>query len=321
MKIKPAETLEQKTVILELTTKRYGNRGAVATEDLVDAAIEMDKSMVSIRKRLLDSKELLVIKNFDQETYRYIQKRALKSNLRPGFYRLPLELFKDTEEWLKIRAQERAALVAEFVKAYPTLQEEAVAKLGKIYRKEEYPSTAMVEAAFFFDWEYQATALPKNIKTVDPEAYGLMEAKADITAQKELEAMRHELRTGLAQLVAKFVERLEDEQAESGEVKAKSFKATTLENFAQFLDLFDARNLSSDTATAGVVAKCRAALKGVDAGTLRDNPAMRAELKAAMAEADKSVAKLVGPELHRAIHTTIRKHAAKKPNRKIKVLD
>lgn len=336
-----AERIIENSMLLMVTTRRHGNKATVpvkaievlskseqdkaeGVEESDEEELELDlegeeapapsapvnktietsktkKRLLTVRKTLLDSKEWQAIKNFDQQTYRWLQDRALKSNLRPGTYRLPLALWDDVQKYLSQREEERWELVNAFIAARPALMQKAARQLDSIFNPADYASEAKVRADFQFKWVYREEIVPGKLKSISHRVYQEQQLRAKGEVEREVAAMVNELRAGFSSLISHAAEKL----SPGKDGKPQQFKPSTLDNINAFLDLFDKRNLAGDTTLAEMVKEARRVMKGITPTELRKNPGAREEVLKSFANMNVKLDGLIQA----------------KPNRKIRILE
>ena len=271
----PATTtpdLFEKAICLAVSLRKPGNRRKLSAS-LVD--VDADKDLISAQKILLSCEHLKTIAHYDGEIRRYLYTRCLPSLFKEGVYLVPLGMVEEVEAKLNAFADTRKQLVGAFVTAYPSLIEEAQKRLRAAFNSSDYPSTERMEANFRMEWRYIAFSVPGTLKTVSHEMFRKEQEKAQRQWAEALDEVRALLRTHLSELVQHLVDRLSGNDKGA---KPKVFKNTLVTNMTEFLETFDARNLTDDSELASVVKRAKDLLSGVDAQTLRTSTALRASL-------------------------------------------
>lgn len=89
--------------------------------------------------------------------------------------------------------------------------------------------------------------------------------------KEQMELQAEEIRQALRDQYARIVRRMADVlTTEPGERK-KAIRGTLLPSVREFLDLFDMRNVTDDRELAGLVARTKALVEGVDAEDLKSD--------------------------------------------------
>lgn len=292
---KTVENIATNSIILEIETRRYGikvvgDMGLVEIKavdenqeenetgaEMVFRAAKVDKSLFTIRKKLFHSQEWKDIKNFDQETYRHIQKRALKSNLRSGCYRLPNVYFAEMEAYLAQRMEARKLLVEDFVAAYESLRDNAQDLLGPTFNIADYDTPEVVRSRFSFDYQIKEETVPVTLKALSSNAYKRELEKQKSRVSGEVEAMVMEIRKGFAALIKSALEQMTPDD----DGKEKQLRQVTIDNLNSFLNTFDGKNLAGDKSMGALVKECRSVIKGVTAKGIKEQPEAQATIQGA----------------------------------------
>lgn len=269
----PEALLSERAICLALSLRKPGNHRKLSAS-LVE--VDADKDLISAQKTLLSSEHLKTIEHYDGEIRRYMYNTCLPSLFKDGIYLVPIALVEEVEAKLTAFDDKRKQLVAAFLEAYPSLIEDAKTRLRAAYNHSDYPPVERLEMAFRMDWRFVAFSVPGTLKTVSKELFRKEQEKAANVWAETMEEVRTLLRTHLAELVRHMVERLSGTGKDG---KPKVFKNTLVTNMTEFLNAFDARNLTDDNELANIVTRTRELLNGVDAQTLRNSQALRNSLR------------------------------------------
>ena len=292
--------LNAETVILALTIRRPGNRrtltaGEVTVRarqaDLFDSKEETDPDMIHVGKTLLESETLKLIIKRQGELRRWIYARALPSDvLKAGCYRLSVKLIADVEDRLSQETKDLAGLVDEFIEFYPSIVEQAKAKLRELFDPEDYPEPDELRQAFSIKWAYIMLATPTGqLSTISAALAHREQEKAAAAVRAELDSIRGALYAEFSGLVTHMVDRLSTAPGE----KAKTFRDSLVTNMTEWLDLLESRNATGDGELAALAAKARGLLQGVDPATLRTDKTFRAQVAQNFAEIKAAVSAYV----------------------------
>lgn len=267
--------IADKALMLSVEFHRLGNTRRLRNSQF---QVDADPKMVRASKRLLDSDELKKISRFDGEVRDYIARRALPSMFKGGFWMLPIPMLDEVDAQLEKFAEDRAPLVEDFVKAYPALMDEAATLLRGTFNTSDYLTEDEVRRQFGLSWRYVSFGVPEQLEAIKKEVYDREQAKASAHWETATEEMQNLLRAAMADLVDHMVERLETGK----DGKQKIFKASMIGNIMEFINTFDARNITEDAQLKELVKKARDLTEGVDAETLRTDEQLRAKLKIGM---------------------------------------
>lgn len=275
-----------KAVCLALSLRKIGNRRKLPASLM---EVDADKELITAQKMLLCSEQLRTLDHYDGEIRRYLATRCLPSLLQSGVYLVPTALVDEVEARLTSFAAKREQLVCAFVAAYPTLIEGAKKRLRSAFNPSDYPATERLQQSFRMEWRYLAFSVPDTLQTLRHDLFLKEQEKAAQQWQEALTEIRGLLRGHLADLVSHLVDRL----SPGSDGKPKVFKNTLVTNLTLFLDTFEARNLTEDTALTEVVTRARELLSGVDAQTLRTSGALRQSLCGGFAQLKEMLDTLV----------------------------
>lgn len=266
-----------KAVCLNLELHKPGNSKKVRnSEAQLDVDERPDNSMYRVSKSLLDSREYKQITRHDNETRLWLYSRALPGPFRAGTYLIPHDLVLAVDAHLRVAQQKRETLIAEFIAAYPTLKAEASDKLGSLFNEADYQAVEHLETEFGMRWSYFTFGTPDKLRGISAELFAREQEKAAATWKEATEEVRQALRAGFGQLVEHMVDRL------SGD--GKVFRNTLVENFAEFMETFEARNITNDEELQKLVKQSRELLKGITPDELRKQEALKSTIANGMAQ-------------------------------------
>jgi hypothetical protein len=273
----PDHGLFERAVCLSLTVGCLGTRRKIPATSV---QVEADRDMLHVSKAILESKELDAIKTLDGELRTWLGKRALPSPFRRGTYLIPLDLVEQVDGRIGEYQEKRQKLVEGFLAAYDAAVANAKQRLNGLFDATDYPGADKVRAAFYVDPRYLAFGVPAKLESIRRDLFEREKAKAQAQWKEASEEVRQALRLGLADLVDHMVGRLQG----NGEGKPKVFRDTMVQNLTEFLDLFQARNVTDDDQLRQLVNRCKTVLDGVDANALRASDAIRIKVRDGMAQ-------------------------------------
>lgn len=301
-----AHDLFSKGCLVQLETSAWTaqikipSRALLANGDHAD----VDPAFVGASKKLVDSKALKDLHAIRGEARTWLYSRSLPFPL-DGLVFVPVDAIESIDAKLvEFRARFEAAADT-FAADYAALRSQARAKLGSLYSDADYP--ADVRRKFAFGWRFISLA-PPGEHVLSPALVAQERAKFQALMADAAEAATTELRVRFATCVDHMVDRLTCE----GD-KPKVFRDSLVGNLKEFLDGFASLNVLDDKALAGLVAKARETIKGVDAGDLRENDSIRAHVQARMAEVSQALDGMIIDRPTRKIKITPAKPAASKP--------
>lgn len=243
--------------------------------------VDADKSMVYVGKEIIDSPQLRAIVSRDNLTRQWVRARSLPSPLfKSGTSLVPTTLIESVYGYLEQAKQDRDADIAAFLEAYPGLVEEAKTKLGPLFDARQYPAASALKNAFEMRWNIVEFGTPGKLKSISQALYEKERAKIEAEVADATAQIRNALRVAMVDLVEHMIERLSSDS----DGKAKTFRNSMVENFAEFADLFGARNLTGDADLAAIVEKAQKIMSGVDAKSLRSDADIKQRVQEGFAE-------------------------------------
>ncbi len=285
IEIKDASELVDKTVFLKVSFGILGNSKKVSGSEVLNTDADADR--VKVSKTLLEASEYESIKKADTKMRTYLYNTCLPFDM--GIMLLPWGLIETVDTRLKEYSAERAALVDDFIKVYPTLCEDARQHLGSLYNEADYPSVDAIKAKFSFEFRMLSLSVPGKLKQISAAMFAQETEKAAAQIQSALEDTTLLMRQELLDMVTN----LEDRLTPGDEGKPKKFKESTVTNLQEFLNGFDIRNVAGDEELSKLVAKAKEIVGGTSAPTLRSSDEFREKVRAGMASVKDQLAGLV----------------------------
>jgi hypothetical protein len=285
IEIKDASELVDRTVFLKVSFGILGNSKKVSGSEVLNTDADVDRVRVS--KTLLEAAEYEAIKKADTKMRTYLYNTCLPFDM--GIMLLPWGLVETVDARLKEYAKERAALVDDFIKVYPTLCEDARTHLGSLYNEADYPSVDVIKARFSFQFRLLSLSVPGKLKSISAAMFAQETEKAAAQIQSALENITLLMRQELLDMVTN----LEDRLTPGYEGKPKKFKETTVTNLQEFLNGFDIRNVAGDEELSKLVAKAKEIVGGTSAATLRSSDDFKEKVRAGMAAVKEQLSGLV----------------------------
>ena len=279
VEVKPsAEGLLSKAVIVSFKTGRFGNTKRVSKGEIEITfnGEQVDRDALKTNKELLDSKELQAIGSFDAKTRVKLLTYCLPSYVDDGYYFLPISLIETVNDYLARRQTERSYLVNDFLAIYPAKRDSARLRLGPLFRSTDYPSEDAVRRTFTWTVRYISFSVPSSLSEISADLF-----REETRKQEEMwESAAREVEIGLTEALAGLVERAIEKLSFQVNGKPQVFRDSMVENFNEFLDLFDQRNLTSNASLTALAGQARQLMAGVDPSTLRSNLGARERIRA-----------------------------------------
>jgi hypothetical protein len=263
------DQLQERAVGLILTFSGIGNRRKVSMSDV---EVDADKELLAMSKKLIDAEEFEAIQSLDGEARRYIETRALPSQLKKGIYLLPNALVTEVEEKLSEFAAKRGTLVEALLLRYSELVAESRRRLKSLFDATDYPNADYIRNAFKLSWRIIGFTTPTSLKELDRALYDRECKKAAEQWAESWKNIEQLLAWNLADLVEHLIGRLEPDEKTG---KKKTFKDSAVTKIQDFLNTFDARNIGNSTELKALVDKTRVLIADVNPEQLRTSPRTR----------------------------------------------
>lgn len=189
---------------------------------------------------------------------------------------LPMERFLHYKERIGEFEEEYNDLVQDFLEKYPDLVAAAAFQLGSLFDREEYPDVSDIESKFRFNYVFSPVPLVGDFRIDINE-----QAKAELTDQFQRNfdlRLQDAMKTAWNRLhncLTHISERLET----NTDGERKLFKDSLVENAIELVDLLRPLNVTKDPALEKARLELQQALAGVEAKELRQNPAIRKDVK------------------------------------------
>ena len=267
---------------LKVGFSKWGIQRKVALPPPPDA----DPSRFKHSKQLIVSDEYDAIVTYQNETNALVKRYSMPSFVFPGVVAVANGGVEGLDAMLREREAALPAKVQVLVNNMPRLIESARKDLNGNFNMEDYPDLSDIASRFAIRWQWIAFDVPEGLS---PE---LREVEAKKLRERFEEAQQEivcALREGFAKLVSDAVERLKVAPGE----KPRIFRDSLIENFKEFFDTFEMRNLMDDKDLGAIVEQAKALLAGVKPDTLRSNSTMRNEVAESLSKVQEVVTKLI----------------------------
>ena len=285
-----APTLASSAMLVELNISSWeGRKKDKKASTKVTEDAQAKKGVANVYKQLLgDCDELSALRTHVTAT------RGMHSNMtmpwsNSGLRLLPTaQYFKYTEAMSKMQ-NEFESLKNKFLTAYNDTVVDVQLELGTLFLREDYPTVESLDSKFAFRMNY--TPLPDvGDFRVDVGNDALREIREEYsnfyTAQYNT-AMNN-MWTRLHKALANMSERLDYSSKEDKKV----FRDTLVGNVNDMIELLRVCNVTQSIQMSDMANKLEEAMSGVTADALREDVTFRAETKAAVDAAMKSLPSL-----------------------------
>jgi hypothetical protein len=285
-----------RTVLLSVTVKVLGISRKVST-DAVE--VDADKDLLRVSKRILECEEYAAVGTIVTEMKKYIKNRSVPGAkfIKSGIYAIPLVNIQDVDAKVAEYVSQFNGSVARFCEVYEAKAEQCRERLKSLGEAADYPSIKKVRQSFGIATEYITLGPPSSLEGISKELWDRESKKIQASCQDAAGQVRDAMRAMFADLVGHMVERLEPD----AEGKQKTFKASMVKNFKDFIDSFADRNITDDSELSSLVEQAQSILAGKSAEELRKDKDLRSLVTERMTEVKKSLDAMVTDKPRRAI--------------------
>lgn len=274
------------TFCAEIHLRSLSFRRKINSEDILNEKErqkeeQVQASSILASKSLIEKTLLQSIAKADGQFRRMVMSLAVPSSVvTDGMYLMPRELAPRLETEIAAFIERRAEMVEAFIAEYPTLKALARARLGRLYSEGDYPSIDEIRAAFVVEFRYVTLSAPEQLAILSKEIFEREKRKMERQWAEAFGEIREAMRGSFLDLVGHMVDRLTPD----ADGKPKIFRDSLVENLADFLGTFNARNLTKDDDLQALVEKARGLLKGVRPDSIRKRTNLRSQLASSFNE-------------------------------------
>jgi hypothetical protein len=273
------QALVQNSALIRVAFGIIGN----SKRAYVNVETSGDQNRFKTHKILLDSPELKAISKEDFKMRVWLDKETIPFDMGVKVVSMKklgniIKVFKEYKEVT------RPALVAEFVKTYPTLLEEAEKALGPEFHIEEFVPVASVASEFSFDYKILGFEVPGKLKQISSAVYEEEVEKA----AAQIKSVTHEIEQAQRALLLSLIDTLDDKLSED-----KIPTQGAIEKLQKFLAEFEINDITNDTDTAKLVADLKGLTQGVSAKSIKSTEGFQAQLTSKVLAVQKSLEEMV----------------------------
>lgn len=278
--------VDENSALLLVKVGRPGNRKKQPAGDSL--ADDVDLEWVNLSKTLFESETFDAIKKADAKMRHWIYSRSVPTfAMKAGAYRVPLTLIDEVEAKLDAYRLERESLINAFASEWDEIVSKASEYLRDMYSEADYKPVDEMRARFRFEWRWVSVATPEKLARVSPALLQREIEKNSQAMRAEVDLIRDALRKQFKDLVHHMTQKLTFKEGE----KKPVFRDSIVSNMKDFLNTFDALNLTNDAELEALVKDARRVMdSGVeDAQTLRDDDSLRADVATRFKEIKESL--------------------------------
>lgn len=293
MKKKKTTILSERAVLANLTISRWGARrfdDGVADEVLKEKKAEKDVGLFT--KRLLNKAAMAKLRQVSDQA-RIYHNRHTQPWLDDGVRILATTMFLDYSAEMSKYKNAFDAAVNEFVSQYPKYIEEAKKELGDLFDEHDYPKASDIKRRFA--WHLHILPCPNSEDFRVDLADEQMEAikrDLDATLESQVKSALKDTARRLAEMIGHMAEKLKEYKPankKSGAKATNQFRDSLVDNIRELAELLPSFNLDDDPDFEKLTKRIKEELCQHDAAVLREDDAVRKEVRASAEEILKQV--------------------------------
>jgi hypothetical protein len=245
--------------------------------DELTSAKSAAKRAAQVHKNLLaDDVRLASINKYAAEIRNWLARVTVPWS-DSGLRLISTAQFMDFKQELDFRKSAFDALVADFVTMYPTLISAQAFKLGNMFNRDEYPAPDEVASKFAVSYSFSPVPEVGDFRVdIAADIKAAIEAEYAEEYARRVDAVNREHWGRLKDVLDKISDRLGCDT----EGKNKVFRDTLIENALDVCDLLRLTNVTNDPVLEKARYAAEQSLLDVTPKELRENEAIRDDLKA-----------------------------------------
>ena len=285
-----APTLASSSMLVEVNISNWAGRKKDKRASIdVTSANHADTGVASVNKKLLANSDTLKAIQTHVTATRNIHANMTMPWSNSGLRLLPTAQYFKYSQAMSEMQNEFDKLVQDFLTSYNDEVVDVQLKLGDLFSRDDYPTVETLERKFAFRMNYMPLPDAGDFR-VDIGNDALREVKeayADFYTKQYNTAM-NDVWTRLHTALTNMSERLDYGSKEDKKV----FRDSLVGNVNDMIELLRVCNVTSSPQMAQMANRLEDAMSGVTADGLREDDAFRAETKAAVDAAIKSLPSL-----------------------------
>jgi hypothetical protein len=285
-----APTLASSAMLVEVNISNWAGRKKDKRASVdVTHANHADKGVANVTKKLLANSDLLSAVQQHVTAVRNMHINMTMPWSNSGLRLLPTAQYFKYSQAMSAMQNEFDRLVVDFLSSYNDEVIDVQIKLGDLFSYDDYPAVDSLEKKFAFRMNYMPLPDAGDFR-VDIGNDALREIKdtyADFYA-KQFDTAMNDVWTRLHKALTSMSERLDYGSKED----KKIFRDSLVGNVTDMIELLRVCNVNNSTQMAVMADKLEEAMSGVTPDALREDDFFRAETKAAVDAAIKSLPSL-----------------------------
>ena len=275
-------------VELSISTWTARKKDKQASED-VTRTNGADSGAASVNKNLLSGcDELTAVRKFGANA-RNIHYSMTMPWSDVGLRLLPTAMYAKYHQTMTELQDEFERLGGVFMNAYGWEYSQAQARLGALWRADDYPSVESIASKFGFRLNYMPLPDAGDFRIdVGADAVDQMKTHYEEFYSTQIQRAMNDVWRRVYDSLTKMSERLDYGDHE----ERKIFRDTLVDNVLDMVDLLDVCNVTGDSQMSAMRLNLEDALRGVTPDALREDAFLRAETKRAVDNAIKSLPSL-----------------------------
>jgi len=282
-------TLASSAMIVEVNISMWtARRKDHAATKMVLNAYNAQKGVGGFHKKLLaDNENLLAI------TKHVTSARDAHANMtmpwsNSGLRLLPTAQFFKYQQTMTDKQNEFNRLVDQFIDEYDDAVIDVQVALGNLFSRDDYPTTGDLPSKFKFNINYSDVPTGDFRVALPAEAIAKLTTNRNADHQNNLERAMNDVWTRLYKALTNMSDRLDYGSKE----EKKVFRDTLVSNVIDMIELLRVCNVTNSSQMSAMADSLEEAMSGVTPDALREDDYFRAETKAAVDAAIKSLPSL-----------------------------
>lgn len=275
-------------VELSISTWTARKKDKQASED-VTRSNGADSGAASVNKNLLSGcDELTAVRKFGANA-RNIHYSMTMPWSDVGLRLLPTAMYAKYHQAMTELQNEFERLSGVFMNAYGWEYSQAQARLGALWRADDYPSVESIASKFGFRLNYMPLPDAGDFRIdVGTDAVNQMKTHYEEFYSTQVQRAMNDVWRRVYGALSNMSERLDYKDHED----KKTFRDSLVDNVLEMVDLLDVCNVTGDSQMSAMRLNLEDALRGVTPDALREDAFLRAETKRVVDDAIKSLPSL-----------------------------
>lgn len=304
---KSAADISKQTIVLELHVSQPGYHKKVDANrvfkksmgaDVIDGEFEeveepkdLDTSLFTVSKAILDRKELKKIRRTISDLKNWVNDHKIPSRLfNSGWYLLSLQMVEEVDKRIQECRDKLSVELQAFGERYPALVEEMRERLGSEFNSGDYPPVDQLLSSYDIQHQWLTFDVPAALSSINKTIYQREAERLKVTFQDAAEQSQKALRIKFDDYVSHLAEVLGKDEKTG---KPKVFRGANLDRMREFCRTFDQMNLSNDKELAALISQAKQLVEGVDPKTVRSEEGLRDSLETAFTKLKEESAAMI----------------------------